>query len=67
MAEQQKQKVKKPSSRSKGERRSSMKTAGYSDRFITNNRHVKPGFTEAEREKTRRWIKNNLHLPQEVE
>lgn len=67
MAEQQKQKAKKPSQRSKGERRSSMKTAGPSDRFITNNRHVKPGFTEAEREKTRKWLQNNAHLPQEVE
>lgn len=67
MVEQQKQKSKKPSYSSKGERRSSMRTRGFSNKFITDNRHVTPGFTEAERENIRNWMSSNSHRPQEVD
>ncbi len=56
---QQKQKAAKKSYRSKGTGRSSMSTRGYSNKFISDMRHVKPGWTEAQREQLLAWQRSN--------
>jgi hypothetical protein len=49
-ATQQKQQKAKKHYTSKGTGRSSMKTSGHSDRFITRNTHVKVGWTQKDRD-----------------
>lgn len=54
----QKQKAAKKQYVSKGQRRSSMRTAGHSDRFITDNRHVKVGWTQKDRDLLQTQLRN---------
>lgn len=60
---QQKQKAAKKHYTSKGQRRSSMSTAGHSDLFITSNRHTTVGWSAKDREAHEKRIRSGYKAP----